>query len=99
MRNISTSQDTAPVTGATVLTGPVVDDLAAGSSPVVAALDARWAAAVLAGQALDYAVTPGPADALRDVLTMAGLLVDEAAGMWRPGSTVGTLAGAARGKR
>lgn len=55
------------------LTGPVVHSMAADSTPGIAALDARWAALVLAGQAADYAVQPGPGEALADVLEMLGL--------------------------
>ena len=58
------------------LTGPVVDTLTTESTSAIAALDARWAAVVLAGQAIDYAVEPGPGDALADVLRMVGLADD-----------------------
>ena len=78
----------------TALNGPVVADLAAGSTPGIAALDARWAGVVLAGQALAYAVEPGPAAALADVLDMLGLT--GGAAPWRAGSTVGTRASALR---
>lgn len=64
------------------LTGPVLSDLAAESTARIAVMDARWAALTLAGQALDYAVTPTPRDALADVLRMVGLTVDEAAVRW-----------------
>lgn len=47
--------------------GPVVADLAEASSPAIAQLDARWAAAFLAGGAHDAAE-------LRGLLEMAGLL-------------------------
>ncbi len=76
------------------LDGPVVADLAADSTPGIAALDARWAAAVLAGQAITYAVEPGPADALADVLDMLGLTAPDDG--WHPGGTVGTIANARR---
>jgi hypothetical protein len=66
-------QRTAPAPDRPVLAGPVVVDLAHGTTPAIAALDARWAATVLAGQALDYAVTPPPDEALADVLRMLGL--------------------------
>lgn len=58
------------------LSGPVLDTLSNESTPGIAALDARWAALVLAGQAIDYAVTPGPGDALADVLGMVGLTAE-----------------------
>lgn len=58
------------------LNGPVIDDLSSESTSAIAALDARWAASVLAGQALDYAVAPGPGDALADVLRMVGLVAE-----------------------
>lgn len=76
---MSTTHDTPapPVKGA--LGGPVVADLAAKSTPGIAALDAQWAARVLAGQAIDYAVEPGPAAALADALRMTGLTPGTAA--------------------
>ena len=58
------------------LDGPVLRDLAAGSTPGIARSDARHAARVLAGQAITYAVHPEPVEALTDVLRMVGL-VDE----------------------
>lgn len=67
------SQRTATTPGLPELTGPVLADMARESTAGIAALDARWAALVLAGQALDYAITPGPDEALRDVLLMVGL--------------------------
>ena len=55
------------------LNGPVLDTLTTESTSGIAALDMKWAALVLAGQAIDYAVEPGPGDALADVLRMTGL--------------------------
>jgi hypothetical protein len=69
----STSQSTPIGDSRPDLSGPVLHDLAAESTPGVAALDARWAGVVLAGQSLDYAVSPRPAEALADVLRMVGL--------------------------
>lgn len=69
----SSSQRTSTPPQLPELTGPVVVDMARATTPGIAALDARWAALVLAGQALDYAVTPGPDEALGDVLRMVGL--------------------------
>lgn len=92
--NTSAYQGTAVTPPVPVLNGPVIIDLAADSTPGIAALDARWAATVLAGQAITYAVHPDPAEALADVLRMMGL-VDERA-PYRPGSTVGTRAAAIR---
>ena len=71
-----TSQGTKSHPQPGVLAGPVVSALADESTAGIAALDARWAALVLAGQAIDYAVTPGPGDALADVLRMTGLVAD-----------------------
>lgn len=66
-----------------VLDGPVVADLTTalaadyGTAAILCALaDARTAAEVLAGMAIDYAVAPAPADALADVLAMLGLTRD-----------------------
>lgn len=49
------------------LDGPVIRDLAKASTPGIAALDAAWAAEVLAGRASD-------ATELHDWLTMTGLV-------------------------
>lgn len=70
MRSYQRTKD--PVS-ARQLDGPVISDLASRSTGIIAALDARWTALVLAGQAIDYAVTPGPDAALADVLAMLGL--------------------------
>lgn len=60
--------------GTLTLDGPVLDTLTTESTSAIAAMDAKWAAVVLAGQAIDYAIQPGPGDALADVLRMVGLV-------------------------
>lgn len=70
----SSSQRTPTPPGLPELTGPVLADMARETTPGIAALDARWAALVLAGQAVTYAVDPAPDEALRDVLRMVGLV-------------------------
>ncbi len=63
----STNMVTRPSAARRELDGPVLDCLAEASTPGIAALDARWAAAVLAGHAADAAE-------LRGWLRMVGLL-------------------------
>lgn len=76
------SYDTAnAVTGlplaAPILAGQVPD------APWITPTDVRVASAVLAGQAVDYAVKPGPAVALADVLEMLGLVDEAGPAAWR----------------
>jgi hypothetical protein len=95
MGNTSTTQTTSADPPRARVNGPVIADMAAESSPGIAGLDAQWAAVVLAGQAITYAVDPGPADALSDVLAALGL-VDQPPAGWAPGATVGTRSAAVR---
>jgi hypothetical protein len=95
MKGLATVDKTTGITGTArrTIDGPIIADMAKtlagqyGTAAILCALaDARHAAEVLAEQALGYAIDPGPAEALADVLAMLGFTAPAEAGPIRFGS-------------